>query len=75
MYAKNQGKDIEEEVFRLLSQLPAEKNVIMDKFIDLGVDIDDALHSQAMIQLKNRYCDQKACLQCAIGNYLLNEEP
>lgn len=74
LYAKSQGKNIEEEILRLLSQLPPEKNAIIDNFRSLGVGIEDGLHSQAMIQLKNKYCDQKACLQCSIGNYLLNRE-
>ncbi|WP_299220286.1 DUF2851 family protein [uncultured Aquimarina sp.] len=74
LYAKSQGKDISEEIFGLISQLPVEKNAISDKFISLGVNMEDALHSQSMIQLKNNYCDQKACLKCSIGNYLLNRE-
>ncbi|WP_299443900.1 DUF2851 family protein [uncultured Aquimarina sp.] len=74
LYAKSQGKNIEEEIFGLISQLPAEKNTIIDRFTSLGVHIEDALHSQSMIQLKNNYCDQKGCLKCSIGNYLLNQE-
>ncbi len=74
VYAKSQGKDISEEILALISQLPAEKNTITDNFSNFGVVIEDALHSQSMIQLKNNYCDQKACLKCAIGNYLLNRE-
>ncbi|MFD2564644.1 DUF2851 family protein [Aquimarina rubra] len=74
IYAKSQGRDVSEEIFGLISQLPPEKNTITDKFSSFGVAIEDALHSQSMIQLKNKYCDQKACLKCAIGNYLLNRE-
>ncbi|MDH7444922.1 DUF2851 family protein [Aquimarina sp. 2201CG14-23] len=74
LYAKSIGKDAEQEVFGLISQLPTEKNAIVNKFSALGINIEDALHSQAMIQLKNNYCDQNACLRCAIGNYLLNRD-
>ncbi|SEM17006.1 Protein of unknown function [Aquimarina amphilecti] len=74
LYAKDLGKDIEEEIFGLMSQLPCEKNSITNRFIDLGIGMDDALHSQSMIELKNNYCNQKACLKCSIGNYLLNRE-
>ncbi len=74
LYARNIGKDVEEEIFGLMSQLPCEKNNITNHFIDLGVRMDDALHSQSMIELKNNYCDKKACLKCSIGNYLLNRE-
>ena len=34
---------------------------------------DNALDSQALLELKQHYCDQKAVLQCAIGNKLLKE--
>ncbi|MBW1295049.1 DUF2851 family protein [Aquimarina litoralis] len=74
IYAKVIGVEVEEDIFRLMSQLPYERNSIVDKFTTLGVCIEDALHSQAMIHLKINYCDRKACLKCAIGNYLLNEE-
>ncbi|MBL0685672.1 DUF2851 family protein [Aquimarina mytili] len=74
IYAKSQGKNPEEEVFELLSQVSYEKNTITDHFISLKIPINNAIHSQAMIQLKNNYCDQKACLKCAIGNYLLNQD-
>ncbi|KAA1243838.1 DUF2851 family protein [Aquimarina sp. RZ0] len=72
LYTKNLGKNPENEVLTLMSQLPPEKNTIIKRFSDLGVAIEDSVHSQAMIQLKNKYCDKKACLKCAIGNYLLD---
>ncbi|WP_103863743.1 DUF2851 family protein [Aquimarina sp. I32.4] len=72
VYAKSLGKPSEEEVFKLISQVSYEKNRIIDNFIALKVPVENAMHSQAMIQLKTMYCDQKACLKCAIGNYLLN---
>ncbi|WP_062053237.1 DUF2851 family protein [Aquimarina longa] len=71
MYARSLGKNIEEEIFDLICQLVYEKNSIVDNFKKLKVPVKNALHSQAVIQLKNTYCDQKACLKCAIGNYLL----
>lgn len=74
VYAKSQGKEVEEQIFSLISQLPAENNSIIDRFMKLGVCVEDALHTQAMIELKSNYCDKKACLKCAIGNYLLNQE-
>ncbi|WP_103071202.1 DUF2851 family protein [Aquimarina sediminis] len=74
LYVKKLGRNNEEEIFDLLSQLSFEKNSIVDNFIDLRMPITSAMDSQAIIQLKNAYCDQKACLKCAIGNYLLNGE-
>ncbi|PKV49907.1 uncharacterized protein DUF2851 [Aquimarina sp. MAR_2010_214] len=74
VYARSMGQNPEEDIFELISKLPFEKNSIISNFADLKVPIENAMHSQAMIQLKNTYCDQKACLKCAIGNYLLNGE-
>ncbi|GAA4107820.1 DUF2851 family protein [Aquimarina addita] len=73
LYSKSIGKSNEEEIFKIMSQLPAEKNAIIDRFSNLGISVEDAIHSQSMIQLKSGYCEQKKCLKCAIGNYLLNK--
>ncbi len=74
IYAKDQGKNPEQEVFKLISNIPSEKNSVITGFVALKAPVNNAMHSQAMIQLKNNYCDQKACLQCAVGNYLLNQD-
>ncbi|MEQ3665233.1 MULTISPECIES: DUF2851 family protein [unclassified Olleya] len=70
-YAKQQGKSIEEEIVSLMQQLKPEKNGIVDKFASLKVVSGSALDSQAVIQLKNLYCDTNRCLKCAIGNTIL----
>ncbi|WP_025744069.1 DUF2851 family protein [Aquimarina pacifica] len=74
IYAKNRGIHPEEDILSLISQLSYEKNNIIDKFITLKTPMNNALHSQAMIQLKNEYCDEHGCLRCQIGNYLLDKE-
>ncbi len=74
IYARDHGKNPEEEVFKLICDLPHEKNSIIDSFAALNVQIDNAMRSQAMVQLKKYYCDQRACLRCAVGNYLLNRD-
>jgi hypothetical protein len=57
-----------------LEQLPAEKNAITRGFQLLGVANKSAFDSQALIQLKNDYCNYKHCLQCAVGNQLLRQK-
>ncbi len=74
IYARSQGRNPEDEIFELIAQLPYEKNTIVHKFLSLKIPVENAMQSQSMIQLKNKYCDQKACLKCAIGNYLLNQD-
>jgi hypothetical protein len=52
-------------------QLLPEKNNITTGFEKLGIKNKSAYDSQALIQLKNKYCTEKRCLQCAIGNKIL----
>jgi len=70
-YAKQQGKNIDQDIVLLLEQIAPEKNSIVSKFNSLKNVADSALQSQALIQLKNEYCDKNKCLQCAIGNQLI----
>lgn len=60
-----------DKAVRHLTELPAEKNHITSGWAALGWKADQALHSQAMIQLKNNYCNEKRCLQCSIGHQII----
>jgi hypothetical protein len=51
-----------------------EKNAITRKWQELGVSNKNAADSQALIELKQQYCDPKRCLECAIGNHLLKSQ-
>ena len=70
-YAKEQAKDVSQEIATLIESLPAEKNRITDKFNSLKPVAQNALQSQALIELKNNYCTPNKCLQCAVGNHLI----
>lgn len=54
-----------------LENITSEKNVITKGFSALKFYSRRAFDSQAYIELKNKYCNQKRCLECAIGNALL----
>jgi hypothetical protein len=75
LYGKWQGK---EEYFnkaiRWLEALPAEKNSIVDEWKRLGIRPQSAADSQALLQLRNKYCDARRCLECSIGYALLKHE-
>ena len=58
-----------------LEQLPPESNSILKKWGDLGVVGRSAFETQALIQLKNNYCDRKKCLNCQIGVKLVKNNP
>lgn len=61
-----------ERARELLRQLPAENNRILRKWGQLGFAATDAADSQALLQLKTRYCDRSRCLECTIGCHILN---
>lgn len=70
-YNLNHGKEDSEQLIELVSQLSSEKNTIIDKFGVFGIESGNAFQSQALLQLKNEYCNQKKCLQCMVGLELL----
>lgn len=70
-YAQNQGKESAEILIDLLATIPAEKNNIIEKFSIFGIKSKNAFETQALLQLKNNYCNSKKCLNCAIGLDLL----
>ncbi|MEC5142606.1 DUF2851 family protein [Chitinophaga sp. 212800010-3] len=61
----------QEKALHLLQQLPPEQNKITRSWHQLGVEQESALESQALLQLKEYYCDERKCLQCAIGAKIL----
>jgi len=70
-YLKRRGV-VDEAVFlNLMQQLKPEKNAIITKFSALKISTKNAFETQALLELKNNYCDPKKCLNCAIGNDLL----
>jgi len=73
-YAKEQVKEIDDVIVSLIQHIDSEKNNIIEKFNSLKPISKTALQSQALLQLKNEYCDKNKCLQCAIGNFVLNNE-
>ncbi len=70
-YAVEQGQDVSDEIMKIASEIPSEKNGIVDKFNSLKPISKNAYHSQALLHLKNDYCDNHRCLQCAIGNSII----
>ncbi|RZA02228.1 MAG: DUF2851 family protein [Sphingobacteriaceae bacterium] len=56
---------------KLLENLPAEQNNIVTDFDNLGIKANSAFETQALLELKNYYCNYKKCLQCSIGNQIL----
>ena len=70
-YASIMGESIEEDLIALLKEVLPEKNSVIDKFESFGVSSKNAFDTQTLLQLKNEYCSQNACLKCAVGMELL----
>jgi len=70
---KKKEDKYKERVIRFLEQLEGEKNSVITKWKLLGIPARTASNTQALIELKNNYCNNKQCLNCGIGNYLLKK--
>lgn len=66
-YAKAMGKDSTETLIALMEKIAPESNSIIEKFGKHKVAVASAYDTQALLQLKNEYCEHKRCLQCAVG--------
>lgn len=71
VYKKERGEFIDEEILNLVRSMKSEKNSIISQFENIKVQSDNAFKSQALLQLKNNYCDHKKCFDCAIGDKLI----
>lgn len=63
---------LRDRVMVMMQQLPAEANRIIRQWSRCGFDAGSALESQALIQLKQEYCDRRRCTSCHIGGRLLS---
>ena len=57
----------------LLEALRPEHNAVVAAFAAAGLRCDDALTSQALIQLKRDYCEARKCIYCKFGHRLLSQ--
>lgn len=61
------NESICQRAIRQLEALPAENNHILRQWKACGLKGDTAADSQALIQLKQQYCDKADCLRCRFG--------
>ncbi|MGN1263530.1 MAG: DUF2851 family protein [Prevotella sp.] len=66
------GKHISDEslcnrALELLESIKPENNNVIRMWRDCGLNVRSAGDSQALLQLKNDYCDKRDCLRCRIG--------
>ena len=71
-YLKYRGLPIEESFLKTIGTITGETNSIIQNYKELGVSVNNAKDSQALLQLYNNYCTKGKCLQCTVGSALLN---
>lgn len=71
-YGHHQANEkVRNKALRWLETMPSESNKYTIFFNKLGKKALHAGESQAMLTLKQAYCDAKRCLECSIGHQLL----
>lgn len=73
-YAQSLGKENSEDLIQLLHAISPENNAVIDKFKSFGITPKNAFETQALLQLKNEYCDKSKCMSCAIGIELIKNK-
>ena len=63
-----------DQAIDLLEQLPAEDNAVMRRWKRAGIEPSNAAESQALLQLYNKYCVGRRCLECGIGFQILKHK-
>lgn len=72
-YEKQQSVPDFDSLLEIISSLKPEQNRKVKVFEDIRPKTNtSALESQALLQLKTQYCDKNYCLQCHLGQKLIN---
>ena len=75
VFGEKQNKNhLKNRALEFLEKLPSEENSIITKWKNLGIEPRSAFETQALIQLKNMYCEKKKCLNCQIGVKLVKSK-
>jgi hypothetical protein len=73
-YGKKKNQELfVERALDLLEAIKPENNFIVTAFTRAGITATHAGDTQALIQLKREYCEQKKCMYCRIGHRLLSK--
>ncbi|RZJ74195.1 MAG: DUF2851 family protein [Flavobacterium sp.] len=71
-YGKYTGQaNYQTRAFYLLESIAAENNNIISQYLATGLRVENAYQTQALLQLRKNYCNEKKCLNCGIGLKIL----
>lgn len=68
----NSEERLIDKAIQLLESVGSESNKIVNEWKTLGINAKTGFDSQALIQLKNKYCSEFKCLDCKIGHEIMN---
>jgi hypothetical protein len=74
VYGKQkQDEKLMDKALTFLENVNSESNSIITKWKELAIVSENAMQSQALLELKNNYCSQKKCLNCNVGSKILQQ--
>lgn len=75
LYGENRNIDnLKDRAIEILEQLPPEDNFLVRRWEQSGITAENALESQALLQLLKKYCEPRKCLDCMIGHKIISHE-
>lgn len=73
LYADYTGKEGEKgKIFELLHALNPEDNLVIRRWKMAGITPRSAMDTQGLLELKAFYCDRMGCLDCPVGQKILD---
>ncbi|HLN53164.1 MAG TPA: DUF2851 family protein [Prolixibacteraceae bacterium] len=74
VYGRSVGNDaLCNKALNFYENLPGESNSIVKEWESIGMRVENAWQTQALLALKFSYCDKRKCLNCRIGTLLMKE--
>lgn len=68
----NQLQYFKDKALRWLEQTAAENNTVIKSWKRFHVQANNALETQALLELKKQYCDVRRCLDCNVGRRIVS---
>ena len=59
-------QELKNRSLKFLDEIEPEDNIIIRKFRKMGVNVQNAMQTQALLHLYNCYCKKRKCLKCRV---------
>lgn len=70
---KREDYALQDRALDILDEIRPEKNHIISEWETLGITINSAYDTQALLEIKKRYCDRNDCLRCGLAHKILEK--